>query len=164
LLRLELLARYGGTWLDATCLVVSDPAAALRDLRDPSGWFAFTKRRVTLSTWMMTATPGHYLVRMLREALYVYWRHHDHLSHYFALHYLFEALTVLDADFGRAWEATPRLRFDEPFALRWNFAAPYEAERFDDILAGSFVHKLTYKYAPEDAAAHTMLGHLLATF
>ncbi len=163
LLRLALLARYGGSWLDATCLVTEDPAGPLQDLRRPSGWFAFTKRRSTLATWLMTATPGHYLTRMLREALYCYWREHERLTHYFTLHYLFEALTVLDPEFGRLWQATPSRPFTAPFALRWSFAEPYDPVRFTAMLSGSFVHKLTYKYLPEQAAPATTLGHLLAT-
>ncbi|HEY9289726.1 MAG TPA: capsular polysaccharide synthesis protein [Microlunatus sp.] len=164
LLRLELLARHGGTWLDATCLVVEDPALALRTLRQPSGYFAFAKRRSTVASWLMSSSPDHYLVRMLREALHCYWRNHDQLSHYYVLHYLFEALTELDEPFADAWARTPRLRFDPPFQLRWNLLEPYREQDFERMLAGSFVHKLTYKYEPEQAGPDTVAGHLLQTF
>lgn len=162
LLRLELLARYGGSWLDATCLVVQDPAPVLAELRAPSGYFAFSKRRTTIATWLMSSTPDHELVRILRAALHTYWRHHERLSEYFVLHHIFEALTRLDERFAALWSATPHRSFADPFQLRWNIARPYDAVEFDRMLSGSFVHKLTYKYQPQDAAPETMLGHLLA--
>lgn len=163
LLRLQLLSRYGGSWLDATCLVLADPGPELDRLRRASGWFAFGKRRTTLATWLMTSTPGHELPRMLYEALLCYWRHHERLSHYFALHYIFEALTRLDERFGALWAQTPRLPFNGPFAFRWQLAEPFDQDRFDTLLADSFVHKLTYKYEPEQALPETMLGQLLRT-
>lgn len=163
LLRLQLLNRYGGSWLDATCLVRDDPTPQLQQLRQPSGWFCFAKRRTTLATWLMSSVPGHPIPRMLYAALVTYWRHHERLGHYFALHYLFEALTRLDTEFARLWEQTPRLGSREAFALRWNQAAPYEPDRYREMLAASFVHKLTWKYPPEQAAPGTMLGRLLQT-
>lgn len=163
LLRLQLLSRNGGSWLDATCLVLADPIPELHRLREPSGWFAFGKRRTTLATWLMTSTPCHELPRLLYEALLCYWRHHDHLSHYFALHYIFEALTRLDERFGALWEQTPRLSFNRPFAIRWKLAEPFQRDRLEEMLADSFVHKLTYKYEPEQAQPQTMLGQLLRT-
>jgi tetratricopeptide (TPR) repeat protein len=163
LIRLELLARYGGTWLDATCLVTEDPAPSLLRLRRPSGYFTFAKRKSTLATWLMTSTPDHQLVRTLRAALHSYWLHHDRLKQYFTLHYIFEALTELDREFGACWQATPRVQFDDALGLRWQFGQPYEPESFQQLLDASFVHKLTYKYEPAEAAEHTMLAHLLET-
>ena len=164
LLRLELLARHGGSWLDATCLVTHDPTVALRTLRRPAGFFAFGKRRSSMASWLMSSRPDHYLVRMLREALQCYWRNHDQLGNYFVLHHLFEALTELDPPFADAWAATPRLRFDAPLRLRWNLLQPYAEQDFDRMLAGSFVHKLSYKYDPERAGEGTVARHLLSSF
>jgi tetratricopeptide (TPR) repeat protein len=163
LLRLELLGRYGGTWLDATCLVAEDPAPVLRELREPSGYFAFAKRRTTIASWLMTSTPDHYLVRMLRAGLHTYWRHHDRLTHYFVLHHIFEALTELDQQFAELWAATPHRLFTAPFQLRWNFGEPYRDEDFRQMMNGSFVHKLTYKYDSAEASGDTVLAHLLST-
>lgn len=161
LLRLELLARHGGSWLDATCLVMSDPAPELAALREPSGYFAFGKRNTTIASWLMTSVPDHYLVRMLRAGLHTYWRHHDRLTEYYVLHHIFEALTRLDEEFARLWAATPRRYFDGPFRLRWNFGEPYVEQDFRQMLSGSFVHKLTYKFQPHEVASGTMLGQLL---
>lgn len=161
LLRLELLARHGGSWLDSTCLVITDPVRELLALREPSGYFAFSKRKTTFATWVMSAVPDHYLVRMLRAALHSYWRHHHKLTEYYVLHHIFEALSLLDDKFGRLWTATPVRTFSDPLLLRWKFAQPYEESEFQQMLDGCFVHKLSYKYEPEEAAPGTVLAKLL---
>ena len=161
LLRLELLARHGGSWLDSTCLVVSDPLPELSALRKPSGYFAFSKRNTTFATWVMSSVPDHYLVKMLRAALHTYWRHHGKLTEYYVLHHIFEALTLLDDEFGRLWTATPVRMFNEPMVLRWKFAEPYDEAEFQQMVDGCFVHKLSYKYEPGEAAPGTVLAKLL---
>jgi hypothetical protein len=130
-------------------------------LREPSGYFAFSKRKTTFATWVMSSVPDHYLVRMLRAALHTYWRHHDKLTEYYVLHHIFEALTLLDDEFGRLWTATPVRPFNEPLMLRWKFAEPYNPASFQRMLHACFVHKLSYKYEPEEAAPGTVLAKLL---
>lgn len=162
LLRLELLARYGGSWLDATCLVTADPTPKLAALRAPTGYFAFAKRRATFASWVMSSVPDHRMVRMQRAALHTYWRHHDRLTDYFAMHHIFESLTRLDEEFGRLWDATPTRPYNRAFELFWHLDAYRSQEDFQKMLAGSFVHKLTYKYDPETVVPGSVLDRLLA--
>ena len=109
----------------------------------------------------MTSTPDHYLVRTLRAALHCFWLHHRQVRRYFTLHYLFEALTELDQDFGEQWRSTPRVQFDPALSLRWSLDEPYEPESYEQMLQASFVHKLTYKFdRPEQGS---VLAHLLET-
>lgn len=163
LLRLELLARYGGSWLDATCLVTTDPAPVLQDLREPTGYFSFAKRRSSLATWLITSTPDHYLVRTLRAALHCFWRRHTAVRRYFTLHYIFEALTELDEVFGRLWDDTPEVRFDRALSLRWKWDQPYDPQTYRQLFEASFVHKLSYKFEPPQPGDDTVLAHLLET-
>jgi hypothetical protein len=77
-LRLELLARHGGVWADATCLCA-------RPLDDwlapclPSGFFAFRRPRGErlLSSWFLAAEPGNHLVGALFERMRDYWCRHS---------------------------------------------------------------------------------------
>src|SRR3712207_2235990 len=58
-LRLDLLARHGGVWVDATCWAQSDVLAAVRPLCT-SGFFAFRRRNRPLSSWLLAARAGSY--------------------------------------------------------------------------------------------------------
>jgi hypothetical protein len=165
LLRIELLATYGGTWLDATCLVRDDFDDCLVDLLSASGFFAFAKRKATLSNWLLSVDrPGHHLVLMLREALHAYWRHFGRMKHYYGFHYLFEGLVELDPGTRRVWEATPIIPHHRAHALQRRKFAPYSEERFREYIDESFVQKLTYRYPTKRAHEGTMLGHVLHTY
>lgn len=159
-LRLELLARYGGVWADATCLALDDLIARTRD-QMPAGFFAFTRRDRPLASWFLASEPGGYVVRMWKAAMHAYWQRFDHKIHYFVLHHLFEGLCRHDAEFRRRWQDTPRVDADAAHAFQEAMRGPYEEARYRDLLGQSFIHKLTYRFEADDARAETMLGHLL---
>jgi hypothetical protein len=164
LVRLELLARYGGTWLDATCLVRSDFDERLEEV-SASGFFAFAKRKATLSNWLLSVDrPGHYLILMMREALHAYWRRFGRMNRYYAFHYIFEGLVELDPGVREIWEATPKIPHRHACSLQTRMFVPYGEDRFRALIDRAFVQKLTYRYRPQRARAGTMLGHVLRTY
>jgi hypothetical protein len=69
-LRLELLARYGGVWADATCFCVQ-PLDDWLPAKMRSGFFAFARPRGSrlLSSWFLAARPGNLLVERLLELM-----------------------------------------------------------------------------------------------
>lgn len=160
IIRLDLLSRHGGVWLDATCY----PTANVLDaIAEPSatGLFAFTRRTARLSNWLIAASAGNYVVEMLRVGLNDYWAHYDEPFHYNVFHQMFEAFYLLDETFRATWDAVPVVSTDPPHLFQRAMRGPYDAARFDELLQGCFVHKLTYKYRPEFAADDTMLRALL---
>ncbi|MFI6428159.1 capsular polysaccharide synthesis protein [Promicromonospora sp. NPDC050880] len=162
LLRLELLARYGGTWLDATCYLRGDAGAELADHARPTGFFAPAKERTSIGTWSITAQPGHYLVTMTLEALYAYWRKDGKLPHYFTFHHLFEALVLTDPRFGELFAATPRLSTAPSLRLRHWMSRDMTDEDFERALSRATVHKLSYKAGSENTGPRSVLGRLYA--
>jgi Capsular polysaccharide synthesis protein len=76
-LRLELLARYGGVWADATCFCVQ-PLDDWLPANMRSGFFAFTRPRGNrlLANWFLAARPANLLVERLFELLGPYWCRH----------------------------------------------------------------------------------------
>ncbi|MCP2266097.1 capsular polysaccharide synthesis protein [Promicromonospora thailandica] len=162
LLRLELLARYGGTWFDATCYLRGDAGAEMADHARPSGFFAPAKERTTIGTWNITARPRHHLVTMTLEALYAYWRRDGALPHYFTFHHLFEALALTDPRSGELWTATPRLSTAPSLRLRHWMSRDVTDEEFDRALSRATIHKLSYKAGADNTGPRSVLGRLYA--
>lgn len=163
LLRLELLGRFGGTWIDATCFVTQDPRPHLAAL-GADGFFAFEKAGSTLATWLMVSEPDGYLVRMARSALHTYLREHKEWSYYFLLHYVFEALVLCDEEFQRLWTRSPRLKLVAPTAFMRHRTEPVDQLDLESLFGESFVQKLSYRYI-DDALKipGSFMNHLLAT-
>ncbi len=92
LIRLELLIRHGGTWIDATVLCMSSdyPATYLS-----SDLFMYRYRRkdgrgfAGISNWFITARSNHPVLLILRDLLYQYWRDYDCVIEYYMFHRLF---------------------------------------------------------------------------
>ncbi|MFC7405044.1 capsular polysaccharide synthesis protein [Georgenia alba] len=161
LLRLELLTRFGGIWMDSTCFVRHDVRAELEELARPSGFFAYAKGDVTIGNWLMLTPPGHYVPAMLLEAEYAHWREFQQNLSYFTFHHIFEALVDADERFREIWHRTPRVPFDAALRFRHMLDEPYDAATYREVLDGSIVHKLTYKY--DDAGPGTMIDALMSS-
>lgn len=101
MIRLELLIRYGGTWIDAT--VFASPKIKEEGSRCQKIWqrireselfiyryFDKQGRVVGLSNWFIHAKePGNPLLIEVRDALYAYWKEYDCVVEYYIFHLFF---------------------------------------------------------------------------
>lgn len=90
LLRLELLIRYGGLWLDAT---VFCSGKNIPDYMLHSDLFFFQCLKPgrdghshISSSWMISAKTNNKILMAVRELCYEYWKEHNRLIDYFLLH------------------------------------------------------------------------------
>jgi hypothetical protein len=92
LVRLEILARHGGVWVDATCYCAL-PLDSWLSVLLPSGFFAFERRSrwsPPIASWFLAALPSNPIVEKLHQTLLPYWR--DHSFHNEAHPVLFQIL------------------------------------------------------------------------
>ena len=79
LLRLELLIKYGGTWIDASVLITKyEEIFFKKDL------FFFN-----LSNWFITSEKESPVLKTTRDLIYEYWRKENCLCYYFLFHEFF---------------------------------------------------------------------------
>lgn len=157
-IRIELLARYGGVWADATtyCLEPLDDWLAPRMT---AGFFAFARPAADrmLSSWFLAAVQGSGIGQRWRAATWAYWATRTSRDHYFWFHRLFAECHAADPWFREAWDAVPTLsalgphRF-EPYEPR--LAEPPTADDESFLAAPDVpVLKLTHKRPPPEAPA-----------
>lgn len=77
IIRINLLAKHGGVWADATCFCCKPLDAWLRRCMH-SGFFAFEHPGIDriLSSWFMATRRGCILPVKVRDAVNAYWRNH----------------------------------------------------------------------------------------
>lgn len=115
LLRFDLLAHYGGVWVDATTLCTR-PLDDWLPSNLQSGFFAFHKPgpdRI-ISTWFLAAAPGNTLVSRLFERMIEYWTSHP-------IRHIHERTFPLERFFLKALN---RLLAGSPRRRGWWFAHP----------------------------------------
>lgn len=107
LLRLELLEKYGGTWIDAT-VFISDKN--IPDFIFSSDFFMYQKLKpaldgnpLSVSNWFITSTTNNPILMMTKELLYEYWKGHNSAIHYFIFHMLFQLVIENFDDEWKKW-------------------------------------------------------------
>ena len=166
LLRLRLLARFGGVWADATVLCTAPLDAWLPLLTQRAGCFLFTVREPEkrIGTWFIAGSPGSPLLAQW-AALYggLLARHVEtgrRLPFYFVIHRSFVVLLRLSPEAAAEWARCPDVPASGPLALgnlldieRSRGAEqdlPLSAEevlRASAILGAFPLHKLSWKKA-----------------
>lgn len=151
LLRIELLCKYGGTWIDATVLCTGGniPKYIL-----DSDLFCFQNLRpgdngsvINVSSWLMTACSNNKILLGIREMLFDYWRTHDYLIDYF----LYHNLIMVAANYYREdWSKIIQYPNSFPHILLLMLFEPFNQEKWDAITQACPFHKLAYKRSKED--------------
>lgn len=146
--RSALLRKYGGIWMDATCLATDDVVKHTEELLD-SGFFAFRYKHARISNWFLASNPGNYIPSMMVEGLNEYWRDQELDVSYFFYHHMFECFYYLDPKFAAIWDATANVSAHPPHRLQRAFQEPYSEDLLRELAFSSFVHKLSYKKTPK---------------
>jgi len=161
IIRLELLIRYGGTWIDSTVLCTGNnfPPNILTD-----DLFLFQYRKTKdgplsgISSWFISAKRGNELLIVLRELLYQYWRDYDCVIDYFIFHRFFMYIAKERPE----WvENITRMNSLRCLQLEQRMNEPYDQGVFDTILQTSCFHKLNYRVSDETIRNSGNLYHLI---
>ncbi|MFB6610171.1 capsular polysaccharide synthesis protein [Agromyces sp. NPDC056379] len=161
LIRVSLLERHGGIWVDATAFVPEPLTPKVEPLLD-AGSFYLRWAANEISNWFIVARPGNRLIALQRAALEAWWRERDELPDYFLYHRLFTAIVSLDAGARRIARAMPRRSTVPSHLLQLAMLRPYDADEVALILGAALVQKLSYKYDPDAVPAGSILDRLLA--
>lgn len=160
ILRLNLLSKYGGIWIDSTMLSTS----RLDDEILNSSFFVYQKNpkidkmQNCMSCYFIKSNANNLWTNLIKEALELYWNENDYLINYF----MFEHMVTILADFLKnEWVKIPYHNTDKVTSMQDNMFKKYSEEEFNKILNNSAIHKLTYKSIPKDIDKETNLAKIL---
>ncbi len=147
LLRLELLEKYGGTWIDATvfCSNSRIPKYMLN-----SELFLFQSLKpgkdghaTVVSNWFITAKPHHKYIYILKNLMYEYWKKNNKLVDYFIFHDFFQ---IIIDNYSDEWKNVIPFSNSTPHILLLRLFEKYDEEIWNAIKEQTPFHKLTYKF------------------
>lgn len=150
LLRLELLTRYGGTWIDSTVLCtgnVNDNLDANLNLNEylEAELFLFQHLRkgetrfLGISNWFITASSNQKVLLILRDMLHQYWRDYNCVVAYFIFHIFF---TMIAEQMPEEIEKMPRKSNKFCFYLEHRLGDEYDEEWMKELASRCNFHKL----------------------
>lgn len=147
LLRLQLLIRYGGTWIDSTVLCTGTTHA--KEFLD-SDLFMFQYRAPEtspasfegISNWFITSCTNNEILLILRDMLFAYWKDYDCTLYYFIFHVFFSMIAkeyhemIANMPYGYSvWSLTLENHWEEPFIQK----------KWDKLINLVNFHKLYYR-------------------
>ena len=149
LLRLELLIRYGGMWLDAT-VFCSEQRENIPDYFFDSNLFFFQSlkpgrdgKALYISSWLMSAKTNNKVLMATKELCYAYWKRERVIKDYFLLHSFFSI--VLDR-YKDEWDKVVPRDNAAPHILLLRLFEKYDEKTWNVIKEQTPFHKLSYKF------------------
>jgi hypothetical protein len=141
LLRLELLIKYGGTWIDATVLMTKYNEKFFR--KDLFLFQSIGKKNKAFSSWFLTSEKDSPILKVALDLLYEYWRINNKLNDYFLLHYFLNISFIkYNKDFNKIHKYSRNLAH----LLQKNLFKPFNNSIYNQIINKISIHKLTYKF------------------
>lgn len=146
LLRLELLTRYGGTWIDATVYC----SGKCPDYMLDSSLFLFQNLKpgldghaTSISNWFITADSGNRILELTLALLYDYWKKNNRLIDYFIFHDFFQ---LAIESYPEEWRKVVPFSNATPHILLLRLFDSYDEKIWAAVKEQTPFHKLTYKF------------------
>ena len=142
LLRLELLIKYGGIWIDSSVLCTGYDSKIF-----DNDFFVFTNRMkddkaINCSSWFIIAGAGNQILVATRDLLMEYWRTHSILGNYYMLHICFK---IACEKYPNIWKSVPTFSNVPPHQMQYILNKDYSINKFNKICSVSRIHKLSQK-------------------
>lgn len=145
LLRLELLIKFGGSWIDAT-VFCSTPDYQREYMDADLFFFQYArpedKKYAGISNWFITACGNNPLLMTLRDMLYAYWQDFDCVVEYFIFHRFFD---MIAKDRPEVIAQMPYAYSPNAHVLLRHWAEPFDQAKWDKVTTRASFHKLAHQ-------------------
>ena len=162
LLRLELLIKYGGAWIDSTVLCTgfkefnglsssssstSSPSVQefKRYLEADLFVFQYTKQGsvpVSISNWFISACQNNEVLIVLRDMLYAYWKDYNCTLDYYIFHLFF---AMISKEYPEQMAAMPYAQSQRSLVLLHHWGEKFDQRKWDKLTSKVCFHKLAFR-------------------
>lgn len=162
ILRLNLLLRHGGLWIDSTTYLTDN----IPDYITGSDFFVyqdgfFNNDIINLGNWLIYSKPNNILLRETQKLLFIYWSKNNYAKNYFIFHFFFRMVTDYYSDM---WNDVPYYNQIDQHIFQQEFLKTYNDRRFDQIKNISPIHKLTHKFKKENIEPNSYYSKLSSLY
>lgn len=169
ILRMMLLQKHGGIWIDSTILI---PDKELNIFIDPKAkyWSCHhhpVTHNVSRGGWVsyfLASGKGNLLPSFILDMHLLYWKTHSRLINYLLLDYMFAiAYTYLPV----VHDMIEKIPITHISRLKKCLNEPYTEERWKEFCTNYDFHKLTYKISLKRVTPDgkkTFYGHIMETY
>ncbi|WP_049945681.1 capsular polysaccharide synthesis protein [Butyrivibrio sp. LC3010] len=147
LVRLELLNKYGGYWIDATVFMTDGELVKEIDnlplFMFSFYYFGFNPEIMEYNSWFMHSTSNNNLLCLLQQLMYEYWKDHNYISNYYLLHILG---SIANDYYRKECEAMPIVSQVDSHILATYIYDKYDPYKYKMLIRKTGIHKLSIKF------------------
>ncbi len=145
LLRLQLLIKYGGTWIDSTVLCTG--TIHLKDYLDADLFlFQYSKPETTedisISNWFISAYSNNEVLMVLKDMLYAYWKDYNCTLDYYIFHLFFK---MVAEEYPEQIAAMPYGQSQNSLVLLHHWGEKFKQKKWDKLTSQVYFHKLAFR-------------------
>ena len=152
ILRIELLSKYGGLWLDSTIFTTKRSELVFNENIE---LFVFKQvdldrknsLSVVASNWLIYANKNNNIINLTKKLLYYYWKDYNYAINYNIVHIFFKLATEVYKD---EWKNVPTFNNISPHILQFELNDDFQEIRFNEIKNMSDFHKLNWRIKSEN--------------
>lgn len=159
ILRLMLLEKFGGLWIDATvyCLGSIESVYKHNDfftfrIKDPSNAKIATN-------WILYSKKGNIFVRETLELILQYWNQENRIKHYYLMHYFFRMVTEC---YSKEWVQVPYMDVSNCYLLMHSINEEYSDEKMREIAEIMPIQKLNRRQWIDEGKEHSFYHHIIS--
>ena len=147
ILRLYLLEKYGGCWVDSTIYLTDKIPQSVWD----SDFCVVQKNPLTdlqenkMSCFFIRAKKDSANLRAIKRSIENYWAENDFLLNYFMFEHISTMLSCKTPELKSEWDNMPYLDGNIIGTLQTMMEKDFNKEEFNNLKTKTFMHKLTYK-------------------
>ena len=181
IIRLMLLEKYGGIWMDSTVLLTGcipkeaytldfftykNPMAQcfkyVHTMKDLELMCNYMNSTIMLpSTWFISASKGNIVISYWLKLLLEYWKNENGLIDYFIMDYFFVLLLLNNPICRQIYTELPEYSTVPVNILQAAMPEEYNDELFEMIKTFTPVHKLTRKYFPDNSKTNRFYNKII---
>ena len=181
LIRLTLLAKYGGCWVDSTIYltdfipedILKSDFFAFKSLDSENLKFIKTLEQFKIfsnannkvisfeSPYFLCAKAGNILINAVLQLFLEYWKHEDKLADYLMIDKMFVLAILCNDKCKQEFLKMPTYYLDNVLLLQRTLFEKYDATLFNNIKNLTPVHKLTHKNLHRNPYKDSFLMHIL---
>lgn len=147
IIRLELLIRYGGYWIDATVYCTDVKLLSYIDelplFMYSFYYFGFNPEIMEANNWFLYSTTNQNILCLTREFIYHYWNKFDRAANYYFFHlFMTMALEYYEAEYKKV----PIVSQVDAHILATYIADPFDSKKYELLKLQTGFHKLSTRF------------------
>ncbi len=163
-LRVYLLEKYGGTWVDSTIFLTD---RIPDDIMNSN--FCILQKDIKTdvsknnnSCFFIHSKEYSYHIEALKNILDKYWQDNDYLINYFMFEHISTMLSEIEGELKIEWDSMPRYSAEITGELQKHLFEDFQSQNWEEFKKKTSIHKLSYKIIRNKTSGKSYYDYIMS--